>query len=83
MLVFNTLRHIIDSLYLKQLYLLFTSAVDNADKYPHHKQQRDSDSDSELSAMEHPDLELASSHSSDDDDDDNYPGWGKFKSKAF
>ena len=40
------------------------------------RKRRDTDSDSELSAMEHPDMELASSHSSDDDEDDGY-SWNK------
>ena len=44
------------------------------------KKRLDSDSDSELSAMEHPDMELASSHTSDDDDDDYT--WGGKLSKS-
>lgn len=62
----------------------FLADPDTGEKYSRRKPNGgDSDSDSELSAMEHPDLDLASSHSSDDDEED-YPGWGrKYKSRSF
>ena len=44
---------------------------------------RDSDSDSELSAMEHTDMDLASSHSSDDCDNDSCRWGQRPKQKIF
>lgn len=59
------------------LHTLFHTDPDTGEKS--RKKRRETDSDSELSAVDHPDMELASSHSSDDDDDDLNYGWNRKK----